>query len=68
MAVAKATENSGVDIAFDAAGVQASLDTCISSVKTRGLVVNVAIWEQSPKVDMNLVVLREITITGQRFN
>lgn len=54
-----------MDIAFDAAGVQASMDACLYSVKTRGLVVSVASWEQAPKVDMNLMVLREITMTGE---
>jgi len=63
-AVLKATEARGVDIAFDAAGVQVSLDTCLSSVKTRGLVVNVAAWEMTPKVDLNLMLIREITITA----
>lgn len=55
----------GVDVAFDAAGIQASLDTAIRCVKPRGVVVNVAIWEQEARVNMNLVLMREITVTGE---
>ncbi|KAF9456698.1 alcohol dehydrogenase GroES domain protein [Collybia nuda] len=62
--VLAATHGAGVDIAFDAAGVQQSMDTCLYSVKTRGLIVSVATWEQVPKVDMNLMLLREITVTA----
>ncbi|KAF9460064.1 alcohol dehydrogenase GroES domain protein [Collybia nuda] len=63
-AVHAVTEGQGVDIAFDAAGVQESMNACLHSVKARGLIVNVASWEQIPKVDTNLMLLREITITA----
>lgn len=60
-----ATDGAGVDIAFDAAGIQASIDTALRSVRPRGMVLNVAIWEQTPKVDINLVLMREINLTGE---
>lgn len=63
-AIMKATGGRGVDIAFDAAGVQASLDAAMLSVRPRGVVVNVAIWEKKAIVNMNLIVVKEIQLTG----
>jgi threonine dehydrogenase-like Zn-dependent dehydrogenase len=54
----------GVDIAFDAAGVQTSVDTAIASVRPRGTVVNVASWDELPKIEMNRLVSKEITLIG----
>lgn len=62
-----ATSGLGVDVAFDAAGVQRTLDAAIKSVQPRGTVVNVAIWEETAAVNMNLVLSREIFITGARI-
>ena len=49
--VAKALELCGgqqpPDIAFDCAGVPQSIETACKVVKSRGAVVNVAIWEKS---------------------
>ncbi|KAJ3517064.1 hypothetical protein NLJ89_g736 [Agrocybe chaxingu] len=63
-AVLKATNGVGVDVVFDATGVQAAVDTALLSVRPHGTFVNIAIWEQRPSLDMNLVVFREITVTG----
>ncbi|KAF5384211.1 hypothetical protein D9615_003458 [Tricholomella constricta] len=63
-AVVNATNNVGVDIVFDAAGVQASIDAAMLSVRPRGTVVNVAIWEKSATVNMNVIVMKEIVLTG----
>ncbi|KAG5352462.1 hypothetical protein C0989_002172 [Termitomyces sp. Mn162] len=63
-AVTKATGGIGVDIAFDAAGIQASLDTALHSVRPRGTVVNVAVWEKFATVDVNLFWTKEIFLTG----
>jgi threonine dehydrogenase-like Zn-dependent dehydrogenase len=63
-AVLQITGGIGVDIAFDAAGVQTSIDTAVASVRPRGTAVNVAIWGESPKVAMNFLVLKEITLIG----
>lgn len=40
------TNNKGVDVTFDAAGVQPGLDTAVGSLKARGTHVNIAIWEK----------------------
>ncbi|KAG6907319.1 hypothetical protein DXG01_009438 [Tephrocybe rancida] len=45
-AVLEATGGIGADIAFDAAGIQASLDAALQSVRPRGTVLNIAIWEK----------------------
>ena len=63
-AVMEATGGIGVDIAFDASGIQASLDAALLSVRLRGTVVNVAVWEERATVDVNLFWSREISLTG----
>lgn len=40
----------GPDIVFDCAGVPKSLQTACESVRSRGTVVNVAIWEKEVKI------------------
>lgn len=54
----------GVDIAFDAAGIQASLDVSLFSLRVRGTYVNVAIWEQNATLNVNLLLAKELNITG----
>ncbi|TFK31770.1 alcohol dehydrogenase GroES domain protein [Crucibulum laeve] len=58
------TNGIGVDVAFDAAGVQASLDVALASIRPRGIFMNVAIWEDNPRINMNLILSREIVVTG----
>ena len=38
--------NVGVEIVFDCAGVQAALDTAVLSLRPRGTLVNIAVWEK----------------------
>ncbi len=54
----------GVHLAFDAAGIQASLDACLFSLRPRGTYVNVAIWETNATVNVNLILARELNFTG----
>jgi len=61
----EATNGKGVNVSFEAAGTQGTLDAAILGCRARGRVVVVAGWEKPPTVDMNLVLLREISITGQ---
>lgn len=49
----------GPDVVFDCAGVPASLKTACQSVKFRGTVVNVAIWEKEVPFNPNWLVFRE---------
>jgi len=55
----------GVHVAFDAAGIQASLDSCLSSLRPRGTYLNVAIWRKAANVDMITVLSKELNITGE---
>jgi len=63
--VQNANNGFGVDFAFDAAGVQASIDAGLMSLRPRGIFINVAGWEHSPRVNMNLILIKEITLTGK---
>lgn len=54
----------GVDLAFDAAGIQASLDACLFSLRPRGTYVNVAIWETTATINVNFILSRELNLTG----
>jgi (R,R)-butanediol dehydrogenase / meso-butanediol dehydrogenase / diacetyl reductase len=49
----------GVDIAFEACGLQVTLDTAIASVKPGGTIFNVAIHERPVKLDLNLLTFPE---------
>ena len=49
----------GPDIAFDCAGVPASIESACKIVKSRGTVVNVAIWEKAVPFNPNWLVFRE---------
>lgn len=49
----------GPDIVFDCAGVPQSLESACKAVKSRGTVVNVAIWEKPVPFDPNWLVFRE---------
>ena len=57
--VAELTGGAGVDVAFDAAGAQAALDTAFISLKPRGTLVNIAVWEKRAGLPMNEVIFRE---------
>ena len=54
----------GVDVVFDCAGVQASLDAAISSVNKGGTVLVVAVFGQRPQVDMAVVCESELNLIG----
>ena len=48
------TNGQGVDLVFDAAGVQKAVDTGLESVKPRGTFVNIALWGAA-KVSLNMI-------------
>ncbi|KAF2724817.1 GroES-like protein [Polychaeton citri CBS 116435] len=49
----------GPDVVFDCAGVPASLKTACQAVKSRGTVINVAIWKQEVPFNPNWLVMKE---------
>ncbi|KAL1970763.1 hypothetical protein VTN77DRAFT_2597 [Rasamsonia byssochlamydoides] len=54
----------GVDVAFDATGLQSTLDTAIASVKTGGTIFNVAIHEKPLQLNLNNIVCAEKKLLG----
>ncbi|KAL9053555.1 MAG: hypothetical protein Q9206_003887 [Seirophora lacunosa] len=54
----------GVDVAFDAAGVQAGLNQALKAVRAQGTMVNIAIWEKPVQLQMNDIVFRERKYIG----
>jgi (R,R)-butanediol dehydrogenase/meso-butanediol dehydrogenase/diacetyl reductase len=63
-AIRDLTGGTGVDIAFECAGIEAVLASAIGSVRPGGTVVNVAIWGHVPQVAMNDLVMSEVTLIG----
>jgi 2-desacetyl-2-hydroxyethyl bacteriochlorophyllide A dehydrogenase len=57
--VERLTDGQGVDIAFDAAGVQNALDAGLRAVKARGTVLNIALWEDRASLKMSEMIFRE---------
>lgn len=57
-------DGSGVNVAFDAAGVQAGLDQAIQAIRARGTLVNIAVWEKRATFTPNWFVFRERRYMG----
>ena len=55
----------GADVVFDCAGIQASFDAALGAVRTQGNVVEVAVWEKSPVINMGALQTKEAVLTGQ---
>jgi (R,R)-butanediol dehydrogenase / meso-butanediol dehydrogenase / diacetyl reductase len=62
-AISKMTED-GVDVAFDATGLQSTLDLAIASVRTGGTIFNVAIHEEPKLLDLNALARKEKKLMG----
>lgn len=58
------THNLGVNICFDAAGVQVGLDSGVKCVRARGTLVNIAIWEKHATITPNDFCFRERYYVG----
>lgn len=54
----------GANVAFDAAGVQAGLDQAVQSIRARGTLVNIAIWEKTATITPNWLCFRERRYMG----
>ena len=64
--VRKVTDGKGADVVFDCAGVQPSIGLAVQAVRPRGHVMDIALWgEEKAQIDMNVVLAKEITITGR---
>ncbi|CAM1501354.1 Fc.00g105160.m01.CDS01 [Cosmosporella sp. VM-42] len=57
--VLELSDGRGADVVFDCAGVPASIKGACGAVKTKGLVVNVAIWEKEIPFNPNWMTWKE---------
>lgn len=64
LAAVKELTVEGVDIAYEASGLQTTLDTAIAAVMPGGLVFNVAVHEKPLHVNINDFVIGEKKMTG----
>ena len=62
--VKKLTGGLGADVGFDAAGSQYAIDTAFESLRARGTLVNIAVWEKRAQINMNEIVFREKSYMG----
>lgn len=56
--------NGGADVVYDCAGIQASFDAALAAVKSQGNVVEVAVWEKNPVIDIGALQKKEAILTG----
>lgn len=56
--------DAGFDIAFDCAGVEATITAAVEAINKGGTIVVVAVFEDKPPVDLALLGDRELTMTG----
>ena len=54
----------GFDVAFECAGVEASLDDAVQYIQKGGDIVVVGVYGEKPRVDMSIVGDRELSLIG----
>lgn len=64
VAVVQARTGGGADATFDASGHQATLELALRSVRKRGQVVNIALWEHPATIDMFQFLFTEASLTS----
>jgi (R,R)-butanediol dehydrogenase / meso-butanediol dehydrogenase / diacetyl reductase len=62
--VKELTDGLGVDAAIDAAAGRGTLDTAMAATRTRGVVVNVAAWEEPIPFNPTSLLFGEVRLTG----
>ena len=63
-AVSDLTDGLGVEIVFDTAGVEIALNGISDATQVQGTIVNIAVWEKRPAIDVNDLMYREINYMG----
>ncbi|RMJ22224.1 Dehydrogenase [Aspergillus sp. HF37] len=58
------TDTVGADIIFDTAGVERALNSAIHACRTHGTIVNIAVWERSPAIQVNQLMYHEVNYMG----
>ncbi|MBS4208869.1 zinc-binding dehydrogenase [Bacillus sp. FJAT-50079] len=62
--ITEITGGSGVDVAFECAGVEASAHNCLKLLKKTGLYIQVGLYGKNIMFDMDLALTKEINITN----
>ncbi|KAJ5751676.1 hypothetical protein N7520_008593 [Penicillium odoratum] len=58
------TEDVGADVILDTAGVEKALNSIIPACRTHASIINIAVWEKRPQVDLNKLMYNEVNFTG----
>ncbi|MFX3624292.1 MAG: 2,3-butanediol dehydrogenase [Ectobacillus sp.] len=58
------TGGSGVDVSFEVAGIEATINAAIQATKLEGNIVNISIWEKPASIPLNSLVLTEKQMTS----
>jgi threonine dehydrogenase-like Zn-dependent dehydrogenase len=56
----------GVDVVVETSGAQEALTAGLASVAPLGTVVSLAVWPEPPRVDVQDLMLREVTLLGSK--
>ncbi|RAK97547.1 uncharacterized protein BO80DRAFT_389620 [Aspergillus ibericus CBS 121593] len=62
--VRELTNGVGADVIFDTAGVEVALNGAIRASRTHGTIVNIAVWEKRPALQVNELMYSEVNYTG----
>ena len=62
--VKELTGGEGVEHSFDAAGIQATLQTALHATRKSGTVTIISIWEGPVEINPNDIVLSELNVLG----
>jgi len=62
--VKELTDGEGVEHSFDAAGIQATLQTALHATRKSGTVTIISIWEGPVEINPNDIVLSELNVLG----
>lgn len=54
----------GVDVAYEVAGIEATINTAIQATRPEGNVVNISIWEKPASIPLNNLILTERKMTS----
>lgn len=54
----------GFDVAFEAVGVEATMDAAVQNIQKGGTVVVLGVFGEKPRIDMSVVGDRELSIVG----
>lgn len=62
--ITELTDGDGVDVSFDCAGVEATLNGALAVTTPGGTCVDVALWSERPAVDMATLLFSEVRLIG----